>query len=81
MYWDIIGYIGTALVLGSFLIENVFYLRLINLLGSIVWLSYGIGLWMMPQIVVNSCIIVIHSIWFIKTLSSKDPSKNPFHNP
>ena len=66
MSWDIFGYIGTVLVLGSFLIEDVFRLRLVNLLGAVVWLIYGIGLWMMPQIIVNSSIILIHSYWFFK---------------
>ena len=66
MSWDIFGYIGTVLVLGSFLIEDVFRLRLVNLLGAVVWLIYGIGLWMMPQIIVNGSIILIHSYWFFK---------------
>lgn len=66
MNWDVVGYIGTAVVLGSFLINDVFKLRLVNTLGSLIWLMYGIGLNMMPQIVVNSCIVMIHSYWFYK---------------
>ena len=66
MNWDIVGYIGTAAVLGSFLINDIIRLRLVNTLGSLIWLIYGIGLSMMPQIVVNSCIIIIHSYWFYK---------------
>ena len=66
MNWDIVGYIGTAVVLGSFLINDIVRLRLVNTLGSLIWLIYGIGLSMMPQIVVNSSIILIHSYWFYK---------------
>lgn len=66
MIWDIFGYIGTVLVLGSFLIEDIFRLRLVNLLGAAVWLIYGVGLWQVPQIIVNSCIILIHLTWFIR---------------
>ena len=66
MNWDIVGYIGTAVVLGSFLINDIIRLRLVNTLGSLIWLIYGIGLSMMPQIVVNSSIILIHSYWFYK---------------
>ena len=66
MNWDIVGYIGTAVVLGSFLINDIILLRLVNTLGSLIWLIYGIGLSMMPQIVVNSSIILIHLYWFYK---------------
>jgi hypothetical protein len=33
---DIIGYIGMALILYSFTIENIYKLRLMNSIGSIV---------------------------------------------
>ena len=66
MNWDIVGYVGTAVVLGSFLINDIIRLRLVNTLGSLIWLIYGIGLSMMPQIVVNSSIILIHLYWFYK---------------
>jgi hypothetical protein len=66
MSWEIYGYIGTVLILGSFLIEDVFRLRLVNTLGAIFWLIYGFGILAKPTIVVNLCVIVIHTIWFIK---------------
>jgi hypothetical protein len=66
MSWEIFGYIGTVLILISFLIENVFKLRLINTIGALFWLIYGIGIMAKPTIVVNFAVIIIHSIWFIK---------------
>jgi hypothetical protein len=66
MNWEIFGYIGTVLILVSFLIENVFQLRLVNTLGAIFWLVYGIGIMAKPTILVNVAVIVIHTIWFIK---------------
>ena len=66
MSWEIFGYIGTVLVLGSFLIEDIFRLRLVNTIGAIFWLVYGLGTWAMPTIVVNFCMILIHTFWFIK---------------
>jgi len=64
--WEIYGYIGTVLILGSFLIEDVFRLRLVNTVGAIFWLIYGFGILAGPTIVVNSCVILIHSYWFYK---------------
>jgi len=71
MNWEIFGYIGTVLILVSFLIENVFKLRLVNTIGAIFWLVYGIGIMAKPTIVVNSAVIIIHGIWFIK--QKKEP--------
>ena len=64
--WEIFGYIGTILILSSFTIENVAKLRLINTIGAIFWIIYGVGILATPTIVVNSCVIVIHSYWFYK---------------
>ena len=66
MSWEIFGYIGTVLVLGSFLIGDMFRLRIVNLLGSIFWVIYGLGVDAKPTILVNVCVIVIHTIWLIK---------------
>jgi 4-amino-4-deoxy-L-arabinose transferase-like glycosyltransferase len=71
MNWEIFGYIGTVLILVSFLIENVFKLRLVNTVGAIFWLVYGIGIMAKPTIVVNLAVIIIHGIWFIK--QKKEP--------
>jgi hypothetical protein len=71
MNWEIFGYIGTVLILISFLIENVFKLRLVNTIGAIFWLIYGIGIMAKPTIVVNFAVIIIHSFWFIK--QKKEP--------
>lgn len=66
MNWDLIGYIGTGFVLGSFLINDSTRLRLVNTMGAIIWLIYGIGLALKPQIIVNVAIIIIHLYWFYK---------------
>lgn len=63
---DILGYIGTVLVLYSFTIEDIKRLRFINSIGAIFWIAYGIGIMAWPTIIVNSCVLLIHSIWFVK---------------
>ena len=64
--WDVFGYIGTIIILYSVVIENIFKLRLINSIGSVFWILYGIGIIAWPTIIVNSCILLIHTFWFIK---------------
>lgn len=67
---DIFGYIGTILILYSFTIESIYKLRLVNSIGSVFWIVYGIGIMAWPTIIVNSCVLCIHSYWFIKNRKS-----------
>ena len=39
---DIIGWIATALVILSFMINDMLRLRFVNLIGAAFWLAYGI---------------------------------------
>ena len=66
---DIFGWIGTALVLFSFTLNDIVKLRIVNAIGSIVWIIYGIQTGIMPTIFVNTCVLIIHSIWLIKNKS------------
>jgi len=68
MNWDLIGYIGTGFVLGSFLVNDITRLRIINTIGAVMWLIYGIALSLKPQILVNVSIILIHFYWFYNNM-------------
>ena len=39
---DIVGWIATAFIIISFLINNILWLRAVNLIGALLWMSYGI---------------------------------------
>lgn len=63
---DIFGYIGTVLILYSFTIESMKRLRIVNSIGSVFWIVYGVSISANPTILVNSCVLCIHLWWFIK---------------
>ncbi len=63
---EILGWVATALVLLSFTIQDMRRLRLVNLLGCILWIVYGFILMIKPVIFVNMSILIIHSYWLIK---------------
>jgi NADH:ubiquinone oxidoreductase subunit 6 (subunit J) len=69
---DIFGYIGTILILYSFTIESIYKLRLVNSIGSVFWIIYGLGISAGPTILVNSCVLCIHTYWFIKHRKNKN---------
>lgn len=39
---DLVGWSATAIVICSFLINNMLWLRTVNLVGALLWLAYGI---------------------------------------
>jgi len=63
---DILGWIATAVVVGSFAIQDVRKLRIINMIGSMLWIAYGFLKQDNPIIFVNISIILMHTYWFIK---------------
>jgi hypothetical protein len=45
---DILGWIGTALILYSFTLNNIKRLRIVNSIGSIMWIGYGLQMGIKP---------------------------------
>ena len=63
---EVLGWIATAVVVGSFAIQDVRKLRIINMIGSMLWIAYGFLKQDNPIIFVNLSIILMHTYWFIK---------------
>ncbi len=63
---DILGWIGTGLILYSFTLNNIRKLRIVNAIGSVAWIGYGIQTGIMPTIFVNVCVLIIHLHWLLK---------------
>jgi hypothetical protein len=63
---DALGYIATAVVVGSFAIQDVKWLRVANTMGSLLWIVYGFLKQDNPIIFVNISIALMHTYWFIK---------------
>jgi Flp pilus assembly protein protease CpaA len=63
---ETLGYVATAVVVGSFAIQDVRKLRIANMFGSLLWIAYGFLKQDNPVIFVNISIILMHTYWFIK---------------
>jgi 4-amino-4-deoxy-L-arabinose transferase-like glycosyltransferase len=63
---EVLGWIATAVVLLSFTIQDMRKLRMVNLVGCILWIGYGFILMSKPVIFVNISIALVHSYWLIK---------------
>ena len=69
---ELIGYIGMGLTLISFTINDMKRLRIVNLIGSLFWIVYGIGIGAGPTIGVNTIVVGIHILWLYKNPKVKN---------
>ncbi|WP_072281408.1 hypothetical protein [Rappaport israeli] len=70
---DWVGYLASALVVGSFLLNNLALVRWVNLAGCVCFVVYGwlLGpLW--PIVVPNAILIVIHLQAFVRAKMGSD---------
>lgn len=70
--FEIIGYIGSALVLLSFLMSSVLKLRIINSAGSLASLIYGMLVHTYPTVIMNGALLIINIVFIIKMFRSND---------
>lgn len=62
---EFIGYIASAIVLISFLMKNIKKLRIINTIGCLIFIVYGILLNISVPIIITNSVIVGINIYFL----------------
>ena len=60
MIIEIVGYVGSALVLVSFLMTSVFKLRIVNTVGSFIFMVYALIIQSYPTAIMNFCLVIIN---------------------
>ena len=73
MIIETIGYVGSALVLISFLMASVVKLRVVNSIGSTIFAIYALIIRSYPTAVMNFCLVCIN-LRFLWKLRRRDPS-------
>ncbi len=67
---DIVGWIATVIIICSFLINNMLWLGIVNLVGAILWLTYGI-LDLSSSIIFLNVVIVSIQLFKITSILKK----------
>ena len=70
---EAVGYLGSALVLVSFLMSSVVKLRVVNTVGSLVFAIYALIIHSYPTAVMNFALVCIN-LRFLWKLRHQDPS-------
>lgn len=67
---DIIGYVGTTLVIISFLCQSLIRLRIFNATGSLIITIYAVLNHAWPVVLLDSLIFLINIVHVIKNIKS-----------
>ena len=61
---DILGWVATGMIVLSFTVKDMWRLRIMNSVGTLLWLIYGELKGDYPLVVVNALILGVHLNWF-----------------
>jgi hypothetical protein len=66
-FTEILGYIGSLVVVSSFFMKDINYLRIVNIIGCLLFIGYGILLNnSIPIIFTNTTIVLVNLYYLIK---------------
>ena len=71
-YLEIVGWIATFVVIGSFLINDMLRLRSVNLVGATLWLIYGIIAGSFSIMFLNIVVMCIQVFKIRQLMNKKD---------
>ena len=71
--YEIIGYVGSALVLVSFLMASVVKLRVVNSIGSFIFAVYALLIHSYPTMIMNICLVLIN-LYYLWKLRNSEPN-------
>ncbi len=63
---EYIGYVASGIVLLSFLMRKMFFLRVVNTVGCVFFIVYGMMLGSIPIILTNTAIVLINVYYLTK---------------
>ena len=71
LVYELVGYLASALVVLSLVMASVLRLRIIGLVGAVVFSTYGALIGSVPVIVTNLAIILVHGYHLVRILRDR----------
>ncbi|MBW3618694.1 MAG: hypothetical protein KY461_00480 [Actinobacteria bacterium] len=71
-WYEVVGYVGSGLVVVSLMMRSVLRLRVINLLGALIFTIYGVLIDAWPVVGLNVAIVVIDA-WHLRGMLPRRP--------
>jgi len=67
-----LGYVATIVTLISMMVKDMVFLRVINSVGCLLWIGYGMLSESIPVLIVNTVILGIHIFKLIELKENED---------
>lgn len=64
--FEIIGFIGSLFVILSYIFKDMTKLRIVNMVGCVVWIIYGLLIHSYSTIFTNLVIMIIHIVNMVR---------------
>lgn len=68
---EILGHAASVMVVASLLMSNIKKLRIVNLIGSVLFIAYGLYIGSWPVVTMNTAAVLINSYHLIKIYRGK----------
>ena len=62
---QIVGYLGSLVLVVSFMLKNITHIRIVNLIGCILFAVYGVMLGMLWPIIIPNATIALVQIYYL----------------
>lgn len=76
IFWEVFGYIGTALILISMMMTSVVKLRIINMSGSLISMIYAIVCNTWPVVLLNLGLLIINGVQLLRVWRKRNETGN-----
>jgi hypothetical protein len=61
-----LGYLASILVAISFLMKSIYKLRLINMIGAVLFVIYGAAIQAIPVVLINLFVVGVNSYYLLR---------------
>lgn len=68
---EIIGYLGSAFVLISFILKDIKWIRIVNIVGAVFFVIYGISTKTWATAFMNMALVIVHIVYLVKMYLDK----------
>ena len=62
---QIVGYLGSLVLVVSFMLKNITHIRIVNLIGCILFVVYGVMLGILWPIIIPNAAIALVQIYYL----------------
>ncbi len=65
-WYEIIGIVATLFIIASFLTKDLIKVRIVNLVGSVIFIVYGVLIHSWSTAILNVIMIIVHLVYLLR---------------